>query len=671
MRGCVLVWAALLWLMAAGTAVAGASLSSDAIGGSIIRPPSGLYVLDLAIGFNVLDAAAIDPKSGRIMLVGHRDKRYGDAQIPYLELLACLLESPEPEFSLKATPESLRHEQDFEAGDPEKKVQTVLFGMYTSGHATSEGKVLLGLPAEASDSDVAVRLNQLGGGVSAASDIRSALLAAMRGPNGLLIDGNGIQSALGSGPAFVSSPVYFNGLAPDLELARRMFEGDYLLKRLIHNFRFTSSIPGYQTEFAYEHPRTGPQIAHAEKERAWISVGHLDLAQPPQGTTLEIRGLRMRISVRSGVELGSSVADKTEKPNGYESLITSFYESLAQKYPILHEISEAAKLSGVAQWIRARHRNATLPTAGLTRWKEPETVPGLLYLTLYIPPGQPSGSQNIAVKSLLVPTGGVRLSPADADSGIRDIHVDPVALDLNKTALASPPTLTGLPPGDKAVAWVTNVPGEMPYQVVVAGVSDISGELVGRTGMTRGPFGESQPVPNLAPANYPSAGSDTSALDQVRSGAALGGAARVAAIAQDASGNAKLAFDTSGGPGAPMPAPPPTQLGSPSEKIPAAVWNDQLFQKMLGKMKELNQQGAQLRAQIKQQEQVVASAPPDQKSTEEAKLSELYQQKSDNETQKNYVNFKSREKFNEDVTVTSEPETSSEPPAASSSGTGP
>ena len=66
----------------------------------------GVYQLDSVLAFNVLDAAAIDPATGRITLVGHRDPQFGGPQIPYLEHLAELLDNPAPEFSLNWTPES-------------------------------------------------------------------------------------------------------------------------------------------------------------------------------------------------------------------------------------------------------------------------------------------------------------------------------------------------------------------------------------------------------------------------------------------------------------------------------------------------------------------------------------------------------------------------------------
>ena len=66
-------------------------------------PTSGLYKLEDKITFNVMDAVAHDPASGQVTLLGHSDPRYGDARIPYLQLLATLLESPRPEFSLNWT----------------------------------------------------------------------------------------------------------------------------------------------------------------------------------------------------------------------------------------------------------------------------------------------------------------------------------------------------------------------------------------------------------------------------------------------------------------------------------------------------------------------------------------------------------------------------------------
>jgi hypothetical protein len=70
--------------------------------------PGGLYALDDQTAFNVLDSVYYDPSGNVLSLVGHFDSRYHGPKIPYLQHLAVLLQSPQPEFSLEWTPESER-----------------------------------------------------------------------------------------------------------------------------------------------------------------------------------------------------------------------------------------------------------------------------------------------------------------------------------------------------------------------------------------------------------------------------------------------------------------------------------------------------------------------------------------------------------------------------------
>lgn len=69
---------------------------------------AGLYAMDDETPFNVLDSVYYDPSSNVLSLVGHFDARYRGPKIPYLQHLAVLLKSPQPEFSLNWTPESER-----------------------------------------------------------------------------------------------------------------------------------------------------------------------------------------------------------------------------------------------------------------------------------------------------------------------------------------------------------------------------------------------------------------------------------------------------------------------------------------------------------------------------------------------------------------------------------
>jgi hypothetical protein len=115
--------------------------------GAIDQPPSGLYVLDQAISFNVLDAVAIDTETGAITLFGHRDRRYGNAQIPYFDLLATFTDYPRPRFNLMPTPDSVRMSRNFFKGEYGDRILNAFGQLYSSGEANQDVRLLLGVPS--------------------------------------------------------------------------------------------------------------------------------------------------------------------------------------------------------------------------------------------------------------------------------------------------------------------------------------------------------------------------------------------------------------------------------------------------------------------------------------------------------------------------------------------
>jgi hypothetical protein len=73
-----------------------------------LSPPGrGVYAAENGASWNVLDAVDFDAATHRLALIGHRDERFHAAHLPYVQLLAELLEaSAAPEFTLTMTPES-------------------------------------------------------------------------------------------------------------------------------------------------------------------------------------------------------------------------------------------------------------------------------------------------------------------------------------------------------------------------------------------------------------------------------------------------------------------------------------------------------------------------------------------------------------------------------------
>jgi len=75
-------------------------------------PPSpssvALSAIDSLDIINVLDQVVLDPKTGKIAIIGHYDRDYNTGPIPYLDLLKTALVYPAPRISLDPTPESVK-----------------------------------------------------------------------------------------------------------------------------------------------------------------------------------------------------------------------------------------------------------------------------------------------------------------------------------------------------------------------------------------------------------------------------------------------------------------------------------------------------------------------------------------------------------------------------------
>jgi membrane-associated protease RseP (regulator of RpoE activity) len=69
-------------------------------------PSTELSAIDVLEVVNVLDQVILDPKSGKIAILGHYDKNYNTGPIPYLDLLKTALVYPEPILNIMPTPET-------------------------------------------------------------------------------------------------------------------------------------------------------------------------------------------------------------------------------------------------------------------------------------------------------------------------------------------------------------------------------------------------------------------------------------------------------------------------------------------------------------------------------------------------------------------------------------
>lgn len=181
-----------------------------------------------------------------------------------------------------------------------------------------------------------------------------------------------VESTLGARPMVV--PEYIS-LDKHSQLARVMLEADYLGKSLINMPELKDRVRGYQTQYAYyrNNPRETSAFGNESTHRMWISIDSLDIAQSVEGSTLEIRDIKMRFNIRSG-------ASASAKRGGYEALLTSLYDDLAEEFHVLHELREAAKLSAVSRWIKTKKPDFTLPAKGRVRWQGPGSLPGVVNL---------------------------------------------------------------------------------------------------------------------------------------------------------------------------------------------------------------------------------------------------------------------------------------------------
>jgi hypothetical protein len=248
-----------------------------------------------------------------------------------------------------------------------------------------------------------------------------ALTALWAKPGGIQVHPTLVAQAIGVTPTVRPQYLELDGTS---QLARVLFDADYLGKRLLHTPGLAARVPGYQTAFEFESRRGGGVGASTREFRMWISVAAPGTRQSPDGSGLEFRGTRMQFNVR---ERDASGREHAPAAGGYEQLLTSLYDGLAREFPVLHELRECAKVAAVAQWIRAAHPGFALPREGRVAWNGPATLPGAVHMYLHPPRG--AGRFDTAIFA----TGGVSLAfsqPFPADAGV---------VDLRGSALTSTP----------------------------------------------------------------------------------------------------------------------------------------------------------------------------------------------------------------------------------------
>jgi peptidyl-prolyl cis-trans isomerase B (cyclophilin B) len=243
-------------------------------------------------------------------------------------------------------------------------------------------------------------------------------------PEGLQIPPELVEEQFHVHPEMI--PQYL-GIPRDSLLAKVMFDGDYLCKRLENRPDLKQRIPGYQTAFEFEIKH--PQFRHTTGNyRTWISVDKMDTPQSADEKTLAFRDVKMRFNIREQEAGATSFnpIDQPQKPGDYEELITFLWDNFEQEYPALHELRESAKLAAAAKWILQHNPSASLPEEGLTHWQGPTTVPGLVFMEL-----SPDPVQGITkTERTVIAEGGVSLTPFP-QSGVNNPN-------LNNQSVADP-----------------------------------------------------------------------------------------------------------------------------------------------------------------------------------------------------------------------------------------
>lgn len=235
------------------------------------------------------------------------------------------------------------------------------------------------------------------------------------------------------------TPQYL-GVPPNSLLARAMFDGDYLIKRLVNRPDLKLHIPRYQTAFEFKRAH-GELSETTSTYRTWISLAKMDFAQSSSSDTLQFRSVQMRFNTR---EVGKNGADLPEqRSGGYQELLTSLYDDLAHEYPTLNELREAEKLAAAAIWLRARAPDIHLAKDGTVAWRGPAKVPGLVFIYMF--------KRGETPRIDMLAEGGVNLAPFEQGLPPQHFPVDSSVVDLRGLAAggalpAPPPTPpTGTP----------------------------------------------------------------------------------------------------------------------------------------------------------------------------------------------------------------------------------
>jgi hypothetical protein len=229
-----------------------------------------------------------------------------------------------------------------------------------------------------------------------------ALDGALGKAREIVVPVEGIASLVGERPEVV--PVFSN-VDPRSQLARVLFEADYLGKKLINLPEFEQTgLPGYKTEFIFNRENPSKRVGKNATQHLWFSIGGRDAVESSDGRMLELKSVTMRINIR---EYDARGRDKPRIVGGYGDFLSAQYPQFAETFPALHELEEAGKVSVIADWILRKKPGFRLPKEGRQMWTPPTSIPGVIYLNLSLIESQ------TAANTVLSAVGGASLALPD------------------------------------------------------------------------------------------------------------------------------------------------------------------------------------------------------------------------------------------------------------------
>jgi len=206
-----------------------------------------------------------------------------------------------------------------------------------------------------------------------------------------------MRDVLGVDPVVV--PV-FQGLSENSLLSKVAFDADVFGKNLMDSPEIKSDIPGYRTYFEW---RQTVDRAPATEGHTWFAPDGFELVESGDGRTVRFGKTPIRIHMEkydtaTSLRLearrpyaalrvdGAFVAEREsiEDPllRQYADELTSLYEPLAAKYPVLLDLRESMKVMAIADWLKRKGIKLNLPAEGRGVWNPPATYPGVIHMEI-------------------------------------------------------------------------------------------------------------------------------------------------------------------------------------------------------------------------------------------------------------------------------------------------